>query len=339
MDLTAEGPWMQAQSSIQPLILALPSGGAAQSALTDRLTGAVTLHNANWKAEFLANSVLISQATLHIAPGELRWEPVVFSYGPVKGTASLLLPIPCAALQHCTPHFQLQFGALDAAVLQTAFLGAHERGTLLSTLLDRLRPTAATAWPQLEGTVKAESLILGPVTLHEPVAAVSTLAYGAEIAAIDAGLLGGRVHGIGTYHAAASSKDKPSYEFEGRLEKLSPPALGQLLGLRSTGSAFDGNGKIDLTGFTGSDLAASAKGALHFEWRQGSIAANSGFVPPELARFDRWTADAEVASGVVTLKENQVKRGAHTQPVQATITLADPPKIAFAAPSQTPAKR
>jgi hypothetical protein len=343
LDLTAKGPWMLIQSPILPAIQdpvqTIPSGSAAPPAPADSLTGTVTLHNANWKAEFLANTVLISQATLHLAPGELRWDPVVFSYGPVKGTASLSQSAACAAPQPCQPRFQLQFGALDAAVLQTAFLGAHERGTLLSTLLDRFRSTAAPVWPRLEGTVKAESLILGPVTLHEPVAIVSTLAYGAEITAIDAGLLGGRVHGIGTYHAAATAKDKPSYEFEGQLEKLSPPAVGKLLGLRSSGSAFDGNGKIELYGFTGSDLAASAKGALHFEWPHGSIAATSGFVPPELTRFDRWTADAEVANGVLTLKENHVKRGAHTQPVQATITLADPPKIAFGAPRQTSVKR
>jgi hypothetical protein len=339
VDLTADGPWMLIQPPIQPSGLTLPPSGISFATPADSLTGTVILHNANWKAEFLANAVLISQATLHLAPGELRWEPVVFSYGPVKGTASLSLPAACDALQPCTPHFQLQFGALDAAVLQAAFLGAHERGTLLSTLLNHLRPTAAPAWPRLEGTVKAESMILGPVTLHEPVATVSTLAYGAGITAIDAGLLGGRVHGTGAYHAAATAKDKPSYEFEGRLEKLSPPAVGKLLGLRSTGSAFYGNGKIELSGFTGSDLAASAKGALHFEWRQGSNAATSGFVPPELTRFDRWTADAEVANGVLTLTENQVKRGAHTQPIQAAVTLADPPKVVFAAPKQALSKR
>jgi hypothetical protein len=339
VDLTADGPWMLIQPPIQPSGLTLPPSGISFATPADSLTGTVTLHNANWKAEFLANAVLISQATLHLAPGELRWDPAVFSYGPVKGTASLLLPTACAASQLCQKRFQLQFGALDAAVLQAAFLGAHERGTLLSTLLNHLRPTAAPAWPRLEGTVKAESMILGPVTLHEPVATVSTLAYGAGITAIDAGLLGGRVHGTGAYHAAATAKDKPSYEIEGRLEKLSPPAVGKLLGLRSTGSAFYGNGKIELSGFTGSDLAASAKGALHFEWRQGSNAATSGFVPPELTRFDRWTADAEVANGVLTLTENQVKRGAHTQPIQAAVTLADPPKVVFAAPKQALSKR
>jgi hypothetical protein len=306
---------------------------------TDSLTGTVTLHNASWKADFLVNRVLISQATLHLTAGELRWDQVIFSYGPVKGTASLSLPTACAVTQPCSPIFQLQFGALDASVLQTAFLGAQVRGTLLSTLLSRLRPTAAPAWPQLEGTVKAESLILGPVTLHKPEATVRTLANDAEITAFDAVLLGGRVHGSGTLHTAATAKDKPSYAFEGQFEKLNPQAVGQLLGMRSSGGAFDGNGKINLAGFTGDDLAASAKGYLHFDWYRGAIAATSGpgTVPKPLARFDRWAADAEIANGAFTLKNNQVKRGANAVPVQAAVPLAEPPKVVFPAAKQVPA--
>ena len=217
-------------------------------------------------------------------------------------------------------------------VLQTTFLGAHESGTLLSTLIHRLRPTAAPAWPQMEGAVKAESLILGPVTLHDAEAAISTVASGAEITAFDAELLGGRIHGTGTLHTATSAQDKPAYAFEAQLDKLSPAALGQLLGLRCTGSEFNGNGKIELAGFTGNDLAASAKGAFHFEWRRGTVAAHSGFVPPALARFDRWTGDAEIANGALALKDNQVKRGSHTASVQAAVTLAETPRITFAAP-------
>jgi hypothetical protein len=337
MDLTAEGPWWPIPTPIEVVSPASTSPAATGSTLqlapsADTLAGTVTLHNATWKADFLANPVKISQATLRLASGELRWDPVVFSYGPVKGSATLSLPAPCDAPQSCPPAFQLQFGALDAAVLQTAFLGAHEPGTLLSTLINRLRPSAAPAWPQLEGTVKAESLILGPVTLQKLEATVSTLADGAEITAFDAALFGGYIHGTGTLHAAASAQDKPSYAFEAQLDRLSPPAVGQLLGLRCTGSAFNGNGKIELAGFTGNDLAASAKGAFHFEWHHGTVAATSGFVPPALTRFDRWTADAEIANGALTLKDNQVKRGAHTAPVQAAVTLADTPRVTFPAP-------
>jgi hypothetical protein len=184
----------------------------------------------------------------------------------------------------------------------------------------------------MEGTVKAESLVLGPVTLHKPEATLSTLASGAEITAFDAALFGGHIHGTGTLHTAASAHDKPSYAFEAQLDKLSPSALGQLLGLRCMGGDFNGNGKIELAGFTGDDLAASAKGTLHFEWRRGTVAATSGFVPPALARFDRWTADAEIANGALTLKDNQVKRGVHTASVQAAVTLAIKPRVTFPAP-------
>jgi len=339
VDLTAEGPWMHIQAPIQPQVQPPLSAAASPAIPADSLIGTVTLSNANWKADYLVNHVVISQATLHLAAGELSWDPVVFSYGPVKGTASITLPAACDVPQPCPPTFQLQFGALDAAVLQTAFLGAREPGTLLSTLLERLRPAAAPSWPRLQGTVRAESLILGPVTLHQPVATVSTVANQAQITAFDAGLLGGRIHGTGTLHTAESANDKPAYAFEGQFEKLNPPALGQLLGLRSHGGLFEGNGKIELSGFTGSDLAASAKGALHFEWHHGAIAAGPATVPPALARFDLWTADAEIANGLLTLKENQVKRGSRTEPVQASITLADPPRIAFPAPKPTLAKR
>jgi len=336
VDLTAGGPWMLLPSVEQAQLPSLPAGSTVPAAPVDTLAGTLVLHNANWKAEFLANSILISQATLHLGTSELRWDPVVFSYGPVKGTASLSLPVTCDSLKPCLPSFQVQFGALDAAVVQTAFLGAHEKGTLLSTLIERLRPTAAPAWPQMNGTVKAESLLLGPVTLRNAEVTVSTLASGAEINAFDATLLGGHVHASGTYHAAATAKDKPSYELEGQFEKLTPPLVGQLLGLRSTGTAFNGNGKIALAGFTGDDLAASAKGALHFEWQRGTVVAAG--VPPELAKFDRWSGDAAIGNGALTLQENQVVRGGHTAQIQASVKLAVPSKIAFVVPKAAAAK-
>jgi hypothetical protein len=337
VDLTVEGPWMQLQPQIQTQLPQLPSESSPSSAPADSLTGTIVFHNANWKSEFLANSILISQATLHLATSELRWDPVVFSYGPVKGTASLSIPIACDSSKPCLPAFQLQFGALDAAVVQTAFLGAQEKGTLLSSLIERLRPAAVPAWPRLNGTVKADSLRLGPVTLRNPEAEISTLANGAEISAFDAALLGGSVHASGAYHAAATTNDKPSYELEGQLDKLAPPQVCQLLGLHCTGEAFIGNGKIALTGFTGDDLSASAKGALHFEWQHGSIVGGSG-LPPPLVRFDRWTADAAIANGALTLQQNQVEHGGHSAQVQASVSLAIPPKIVFGLPKASPAK-
>jgi len=357
VDLSAAGPWQPAQRV--PFSSDLPAGAVAPAAAnikirpalppsgtdavaspeTDTLSGTVTLRNANWKAAFLANYVEITQATLHLGNGVIRWDPVAFAYGPVRGTASLSLPVDCGAPPPCLPQFQVQFGALDAGTLQSAILGAHEQGTLLSALIARLRPSnssSAPAWPDLEGTVKADSLILGPLTLRDATATLRVLPTGAEITGLDASLLGGRVHGSGTLRTAATDQGKPSYTLEGQFEKLSPASVGQLLRLHFTGGNFDADGKIDLSGFTSKDLADSAKGTLRFEWRNGSAGA-----PPALAHFDRWSGDAEIADGAVTLKQSEAQHGVRKEPVVATLTFGDPPKAVFAAPApkETAAKK
>jgi hypothetical protein len=356
-DLSAEGPWMPALTV--PFSGNLPAGALAvatkepaedasgdetdETPAADSLHGTVTLHNANWKADYLANHVQITQATLHVGKGELRWDPVVFSYGPVKGTASLNVPAKCEATQPCRPRFQVQFGDLDASTLQVAILGAREPGTLLSTLIARLRPSSAStgpAWPLLEGTVKAETLVLGPLKLREATASLHISDDGAEITDVEADVLGGQMHGSGTLRVATDGA-KPAYTLEGQFEKLNPADVGQLLGLRWKGRAFDANGKIELSGFTEKDLAASAKGTLHFDWEHGTMAGASpaANIPAALVRFDNWTADAEIANGKITLKENQAQLGSRKQAVEGVLTLGAPLKVSFAAPKEAQARR
>jgi hypothetical protein len=137
----------------------------------------------------------------------------------------------------------------------------------------------------------------------------------------------------------------PAYTLDGRFEKLSPPAVGQLLGLRWSGGALDADGKIDLAGLTDKELAASAKGTFHFEWRHGAINTQGGgspaspAIPPALLRFDRWTGDAEIVNGALTLKENQVLQGGRKRAAEAVVTLGNPPNTVFTAPKETPAKQ
>jgi len=341
VDLSAEGPWLAVQkihvssnlpasAATEPVAPAAPADVAG-----DRLSGAVTLRNANWKADYLVNHVEIAQATLHLGNSANRWDPVVFSYGPVKGTASLTLPTNCVA--PCTPKFAVQFSQLDTSTLQAAILGAQQKVTLISTLLARLRPSAAPVWPHLEGTVKADTLLLGTVTLHDATAAIRTVDDGAEIGSFDASLLGGHLHGNGSLHTPKSEKEKPVYIFAAQFDKLSPAAVGQLTGQHWAGGVFDAQGKIELSGFTSEELASSAKGTLHFDWQHGS-ASGSG-IPADLTRFDRWTADAEVADGSIALKQNQIHRGAHTASVEAAAAITASPLLTFTVSKETQAKR
>ena len=347
VDLDAEGPWLPSEESlpggIQPggLAAGAVSGlvstfGPVEDAVpkADTLNATATLHNANWKSDFLANHVQITEATLHLEDGETRWDPIEFTYGPLKGTARLVLPKSCATPEPCpqqTPRINIQFGDVDAATLQSAMLGAREEGTLLSDLINRLHPSSAPAWPQLNAKVSAGSLVLGPVTLEDATAEVHITPTGVEITTLDAKLFGGAVHSSGTL----TTGDKPAYTLTADFEKLNPAAVGQLLGEIWRGGTIDGDGKIELSGYTSADLAGSATGTLRFEWRHGAVAFPSGpEAPLVLSRFDRWSGDAAIAKERITLERSDVARGGRKHDVAVSVTIANPPKVSFAGVKQ-----
>jgi hypothetical protein len=111
--------------------------------------------------------------------------------------------------------------------------------------------------------------------------------------------------------------------------------------LKCTGASFDGDGKLEMAGYTGNDLANSAKGKLHFDWKKGAIIGRTGASAegglPILTQFESWSGDAEIAGGAITLKENQVRQGARKGLVNASVSLSDPPKVSFAPPKSAAA--
>ena len=345
IDLSIEGRWLPApDQALAESVGQAPSNDVSPSQpRPDHLTGTVTLHNATWKTNGLQFAVEIPQATLHLNGGTIEWDPVAFSYGPVTGLAHVQVPSGCAEPGPCIPTVNLEFPALDAAELQSALLGSEKKGTLLSAVIARLTPSSTHPWPAFQGTVKAGSLGLGLVRLQSFAADIKVDPAVAEIHAIDAGLLGGQVHLSGK----VENSDKPDYTLEGTFQNVNPAELCAILALKCSGSGFDGDGKIELAGYEGKDLAASAKGAIHLVWKKGSVAGRptSADAPPSvLARFDKWTVDAEVAGGSVSLKDNQVQQGKRTSPVKASITFADPPKVSFVPPgsetgSEAPSKK
>ena len=180
-------------------------------------------------------------------------------------------------------------------------------------------------------------------------ATVRVLSTGVEVANLDAGLLGGGVHVAGSLLKPANDQDKPHYTFEGDFEKINVTSLGGLLGLHWAGDPLDGNGKVELSGYTAKDLATSASGSLHFECRRGAIgnqpsrsakhaeSSEAEGVPASLGRFDKWTVDATIGNDGLTLDASQVIAGAHKQSVTAAVQFGDPPVVSFPAPKQVAA--
>ncbi|HET7102527.1 MAG TPA: AsmA family protein [Terracidiphilus sp.] len=337
VDLTAEGPWLPTPAAITS---GQGTGGAAEDpdlsiAVSDdgadHLTGTLVWHDARWRSDLLANPVEIDSATLHLAGQSMRWEPVSFSYGTVKGNAALEVPLGCESLEPCPPRLDLRFANLDAATLQAALLGARKPDTLLSSLIARLTSSQSPVWPQVAVTVKAGVLDLGPVTLKDATAALQMSATEAQLTSLDASLLGGRIHMTGT----VSSGNAPVYSLAGDFTRVAPPEFCRLINLRCSGGTIHGNGKVELAGFTARNLSASANGALNLEWRRGAVRGGGSpgsKLPAALARFDRWTIAARIADGAVTVEENQIQAGSRKAAVEVSVPLSEPVRVTFHAP-------
>lgn len=333
LDLSAQAAWLPAASEAA---IVSSGGGSVNTPETEdanagQLAGTVTLHNANWKSDALVNHVEISQAVLHLGGEAAVWDPIEFSDGPVKGTARFQTALPaCPTGQECVPQLDLQFDELDASQLQAALLGAKRQSTVISDLIARFSSSAPTAWPRIDGTVKAHSIRLGPVTAGDVLVSMRLLPDGAEFTSFAGDLLGGKFSGTGKL----TKGDKPAYVFEGKLDKASPTAVCRLLSLRCLGGPIQAEGRVEMSGFTDKDLGGSAVGTLHFDWRHGSVeqrAADGLEIPKVLARFNRWTADAKIGGNAATLAASEVEQGSHKAKVDATVTFADQPSIGFAA--------
>lgn len=358
LDLGAQGLWIPPEAAeivpIQPAAENQSSGSAAADPAPspdpegDNIAGTITVHDAKWKPDYLAQSVAISQATLRLNGEEARWEPVDFSFGPLKATASFSPPTKCPGNDPCPAQFAIQFGKVDAAEVQSAILGAQPHTSLFDSLIDRLHLSSAPGWPPLEGTVQAESLNLGPVTLQDPVANLKIDSTGATITSLDARVLDGEVHASGSFTKPGTDQGRPVYALDATFSNLSAPAVGKLLGMRWIGGPFDAEGKIEVSGLTARELAESAKGTIHFEWQRGAVesilapAATAGadatnfsagmdreVIPPPLDRFTRFSGDAEIAGGKVTLQKSDAVRRGHEHPVNAQLIFGEPPRITF----------
>jgi len=319
LDLESSGPWLP------PIEVTLGSP-AAPPAPSVHSSGSIAFRDANWKPSFLANAVLIHQATLHFDNGAMKWDPIEFSYGPVKGTATLALPGACTPPADCAPQFTAHFSSLDTAEVEGALLGAHQKGTLLSSLLDRFNPSAAPAWPGTKGSVQADSLSFGPFAATGVTANVKIAGSAVELTSINASMLGGNLNGT----AALQAGDKPQYTIAAVFTGLKPALVGALLDMKWSGANLAGSGKLSMSGFTDKDLAASANGTLDFDWRKGGMKGPD--VPPALSDFDRFSGNAAIANGALTVSQDQVQRGRRSVTVHAAASLAVPHKVTFSAP-------
>ncbi len=346
-DLEGAGPWVE---SAEPGISNQPDASLTSNHATasnepvpeaatgtDSVTGSLHVASITWKPTFLAAPANLTQGTLTIKGKESLFN-ADFSYGDIAGSA-VVHATPLCKLTACSPQVSLRFGALDAAVVQRALLGAPAQKSLLSPLIDQfaqLNKSGSSSWPDVQLNVQAESLALGPVVLHKPDLNIEVNAGEVHLTNWEAGVLAGSVHGTGSF---AVEKTGPTYAVDGEFANVNTTQLGAMFGSRWSGGPMSGTGSVKLSGLTGKQLSASAQGDVTFNWQHGSVtldqsATHRASRPVPATRFDQWSGKVSIKGGKAILGENTLVSARQKTSATGEIPFDAPAKLVIPAPVQ-----
>jgi AsmA family len=377
VDLAATGPWIPSSNiaiavpatpaPVQPTQTTRASTVAASlPAAADGLAGSLQLHRAEWQAPYLARPVELPQGNIALTASSVTLTSD-FTYGALKGSLTGSLPanippstsagtIPCDA-STCPPQLQIRLGAVEAKDIQEALLGAPEKRTLLSPLIDKMRSSDHPKWPPVTVRVQSDSLVLGPATLTKPTLLLKLTDSEIVLQSWEAGILGGSANGTGRCAWDASNL---KYTLEGQFTKISPAQLGTLLNSTAatsdadtdsepatagawSGGPLNGSGSLQISGLNSKELAASATGAVHFSWPRGSIPIaatahdDATASTPAETRFDAWDGTTTLAAGKAQLAANVMHQGKHTSSVTGTLPFGRPPHLTLGPANPKPA--
>jgi len=282
-------------------------------------TGTLHVEGAELRAGFLRAPVEVTSADVELQPGEVVWQKAALRYGGLELQGSGEYPSVCSQPTPCPVRFALNAGALSAAKIETVLAG-QPQGLLGELLTNALGEGKSGPWPPLEGTVEANALQLGKVTVQNLAASVAVEGKKLTVSSLEGAMLGGKLHASGAMDASSGT---PQWTMDAQLSGASASDVGKVFGENwgtGTGAAET---KLTMSGYATADLASSASGTFQFAWQKGGLPGVSRVSQPSgtpgLGRFDQWTATGTVANRTLTVTGGGVTRAGRTDAVRGTI--------------------
>ena len=272
------------------------------------ISGWLRLHNASYVPGFLSAPVSLITAEGTFSPGQVTWNvpSAVFDHLPLQLTASH--PLGCEQGPGCVTSFHLSTADLDAAALAAEVLGGsgsshldrHLDRHLLDQLLSRLNP-GALPWPEMEGTVHADSFTLGRLVLRNATASIAVSGGETRIENLDAQALGGSLHAQG---AITMQGAVPHYNLFAVLTNAGAAEIGGLFAEDWGAGTLTLSSQVQLDGAEAAQLLTSAVGQFHGEWSRGGLGTDT-----PLARFAQWTGYGIIGNQSLTLTQSELTTG------------------------------
>lgn len=318
LDLVFSSPWIA-----EPLSSASSLGSAPSivpSAIPSTIRGWVHLQNAEARLDWLPAPLEIAAASAGFDGGRVRLSNISASVNNIAIRGSADAALHCDVPAICPAHFNLEFGEIDAAALQSALMGAGRRGELLQTILAEVA-RRNVPWPTMDGQATIGTLNLRTLALQNVHASIGVDDHRIQIQSFDAATLGGTLHATGTVDATGS---QPQYALEASWSGVSVPQMASLFDEKwSAAGAMAGGAHLVFRGYSTNDFAASTQGTFHWLWNSGSLIAledlpaDAGTINGSLnpAHFRQWSASGVIQNSTLTLNKPSV-----ANPVSGAIT-------------------
>lgn len=305
LDVSVLGPWI------------LPISDSDQPTRHTAVVGSITVKNAKLTATYLRRPLRIVSAEAMLSPSAVAWTNASVAYGPLEAQGTLEYPTACDSGDFCAGRFYLKAGDWNLADLQSALVGPTTRDDLLREFLSRIDHHRAT-WPRLTGTVQVGALAAGKLLVHDVQARVEIAGGSMRIQSFNGHLPKGTLHLGGTLDASGGT---PAYDLDVQVADASPSQIAALFGEHWGTGKLGFSAQLKMAGLTAQDLARSATGTLHWDWKNGSLALAK---PPEpkqaLAPFSDWHGDGAIGNSAIKTSQSLMVRGSHTLPVSGTLS-------------------
>jgi len=284
-------------------------------------TGSLKLHNATIHLGLLPGVIQLVSAQVRLAPGTVEWTELSGSYAHIAFEGNVHWQIPCvASTLDCSRIFLLHFPVLDVGHLAAAL---HPNGGS-SDLLDLVNPWSdrPPAWPTLSGSINADMLTIGKLSIKNAALHLRVEGHTAELTSIAGNVFGGTVSsgeindsfsdttdaasGAGVHpgsvpHSESTPAHKPAvgriqwgdgapqYTLRARLIRIQPDSVAALWHEHVGPGIADAVFSFSTRGWSSAELAQHTQGKFSMDWASGSLAAMHPITAT--VRFQGWNAD------------------------------------------------
>ncbi len=280
-------------------------------------TGTLQLHDAVANLTPLPGRVHLASAAVNLTPASVEWSNLKGSYAHTSFDGSMSWHTPCATAQSaCARTFALHTANLDAAYLQAALYP----GNSSSNLFTLVNPWAEglPSMPKISGTIHADVLTLGKISLKNAALALRLEAHHAEITSISGNIFGGTLQGDrllapaseteGTEPAVGSvewGNGAPVYTFRAKLEHIQPASLAAIWQEHWGPGVASAEIVLKTQGWSTAELAEHAEGTFSAAWLNGAFMAPATSTTP-LAKFQQWNGSGTIHHQILIFASSQV---------------------------------